>query len=255
MAGSKSMMVAMTDLKIAMKVKWVKYSLIFMSALAPVFVIVLVGAMYLIEPSGGGEEMAVYLPLFTYMGAAMLALMAVIPAGLIAANALVGEKESRTLEPLLCTPLTDRELVWGKTLSSLIPCLVILFGGTAASTIGINILMIAFGKGLVMFPDVAGMFLIFVAGPVVVLAVVSVMILVSGRVSRVYEAYQTGSAASMILLVPMFAPFVTLESSTPDPSFMMLISVVTFLIAAVMATVTWILALKRFNRDTMVSLV
>jgi len=254
MAGSKSMMVAMTDLKIAMKVKWVKYSLVFMGAFAPIIVIFMVGILYLVD-TGEEEIPASLLSMMTYMGATLLALMSVIPAGLIAANALVGERESRTLEPLLCTPLTDRELVWGKTLSSLIPCLVILFGGTVASTIGINVLMIAFGKSFVMFPDLPGMFLIFVAGPVVVLAVVSVMILVSGRVSRVYEAYQTGSVASMILLIPMFAPFVMIESPMLDSSFLWLISIVTFLIAVVMASVTWLLALKRFNRDSMVSLV
>jgi ABC-type Na+ efflux pump permease subunit len=189
------------------------------------------------------------------MGSALLTVMSVIPAGLIAANALVGERESKTLEPLLCTPLTDRELILGKTLSSLLPCLAILFGGTLASAIGVNIIMIVTGNNLVLFPDLPGMFLIFAAGPVVILAVVSTMILVSGKVSRVYEAYQTGSVASLVLFIPIFGPFALIESTEPNPSFILLVNMVTFLIATVLASVTWTLALKRFNRDTMVSLV
>jgi hypothetical protein len=133
--------------------------------------------------------------------------------------------------------------------------LIILFAGTLASSIGINILMVAFNRPLLLFPDPAGAFLVFAAGPVVVLSIVSVMILVSGRVSKVYEAYQSGTIAAMVLLIPMFAPMTSLETGIADPSTIWLINIVTFIIAAAIASITWAIALKRFNRDKMVSLV
>jgi uncharacterized membrane protein SpoIIM required for sporulation len=47
----------------------------------------------------------------------------------IALETFVGEKERRSLEPLLSTPLTNTELYIGKTLSSMIPPLAASFGG------------------------------------------------------------------------------------------------------------------------------
>ena len=49
----------------------------------------------------------------------------------IALETFVGEKERRSLEPLLSTPLTNTELYIGKMLSSMIPPLLTSFGGMA----------------------------------------------------------------------------------------------------------------------------
>lgn len=47
----------------------------------------------------------------------------------IALETFVGEKERRSLEPLLSTPLTNTELYIGKTLAAIIPPLIASFGG------------------------------------------------------------------------------------------------------------------------------
>lgn len=47
----------------------------------------------------------------------------------IALETFVGEKERRSLEPLLSTPMTNTELYIGKTLSAIIPPLVASYGG------------------------------------------------------------------------------------------------------------------------------
>jgi uncharacterized membrane protein SpoIIM required for sporulation/ABC-type transport system involved in multi-copper enzyme maturation permease subunit len=49
----------------------------------------------------------------------------------IALETFVGEKERRSLEPLLSTPLTNTEMYIGKTLAAMIPPLVASFGGMA----------------------------------------------------------------------------------------------------------------------------
>jgi ABC-type Na+ efflux pump permease subunit len=43
----------------------------------------------------------------------------------IAAYAVMGEREQRTLEPVLTTPVTDRELLGGKALAAVIPAVAI----------------------------------------------------------------------------------------------------------------------------------
>src|SRR5215475_12618905 len=47
----------------------------------------------------------------------------------LAAHSIVGEKQARTLEPLLATPITTVELLVAKVLGALIPTLVISLAG------------------------------------------------------------------------------------------------------------------------------
>ncbi len=55
----------------------------------------------------------------------------------IALETFVGEKERRSLEPLLSTPLTNTELYIGKTLAAMIPPLLASFGGMAVYLAGL----------------------------------------------------------------------------------------------------------------------
>ena len=67
------------------------------------------------------------------VGQAMLMLLAVplLLPSTVAAYTVIGEREQGTLEPVLTTPLTDRELLSGKALAATVPALVlswVLFG-------------------------------------------------------------------------------------------------------------------------------
>jgi uncharacterized membrane protein SpoIIM required for sporulation/ABC-type transport system involved in multi-copper enzyme maturation permease subunit len=55
----------------------------------------------------------------------------------IALETFVGEKERRSLEPLLSTPLTNTELYIGKTLAAMIPPLIASLGGMAVYLISL----------------------------------------------------------------------------------------------------------------------
>jgi len=55
----------------------------------------------------------------------------------IALETFVGEKERRSLEPLLATPLSDRQLYLGKTLAAMIPPLMAAYLGIAVYLIGL----------------------------------------------------------------------------------------------------------------------
>jgi ABC-type Na+ efflux pump permease subunit len=251
MASSKAMLVAKADLKMALQVKYVKYGLIGMGAFGPILSILLVLFMAAAMPPGPDYD--IIMGFFKPMVGTLLAMFSIIPATMIAANALVGEREQNTMEPLLCTPLTDRQLLLGKTLSSFIPSMILLVVGTFVVMIVTNIGFKILGKPLTLIPDVAGLFLIFAAGPLTILAAVSVNIIVSGKVKRVYEAYQTSAMIILVFMIPIFAPLIGMIRDTPNLSLVIFADLVTFLISAVLVVVTWAIALKRFNRDTMVS--
>lgn len=56
----------------------------------------------------------------------------------IALESFVGEKERLTIEPLLCTPLSDTQLYFGKLLASLTPPLLASYLGTFVYLIGVT---------------------------------------------------------------------------------------------------------------------
>jgi len=57
----------------------------------------------------------------------MLAIPAIVP-GLVAAYAVVGEREQGTLEPVLTTPVSREEFLIGKALASLVPSVAVAYG-------------------------------------------------------------------------------------------------------------------------------
>lgn len=251
MALYKSILVAKADLKMAMKVRMVKFGLIGIGALGPLMMIGIVALLVYGDPVFG----LLILPSISAMLAPMLGMIAIIPASMIAANALVGEKEMNTLEPLLSTPLTDRELLLGKLLSSFVPSMALLLGSIVVSEIGTFIILWSVGAEFILIPGIPGLFLLLTAGPTLIVAIVAVMILISGRVKRVYEAYQMSGAIVMIFIIPMMLPIMTMEATgTVDMNSVWMWNIITFLITLVLAASTWALAVRRFNRDTMISM-
>lgn len=251
MSLNKSFVVARTDLKAAMQVKFVKYGLLGLGALGPISAVATVVSIVVLLPPGPDAEM-----LLAYIGptvASLLMMFGIIPASMISANALVGEREQKTLEPLLATPLTDRELLIGKVLSSLIPSSILLLGGTLVSIIAENIIFALLGYPFYLIPDMMGIFMIVVGGLSLIIAVVCFMIVISGRVSRVYEAYQTTSVVVLIAFIPMILPLMFIESGLEDA--VLLSSLVTVLLSVLLMVALFFLAITRFNRDRLISMV
>jgi ABC-type Na+ efflux pump permease subunit len=66
--------------------------------------------------------------LYVFLNYTMMPFFIIIPimlSGVIAANSVAGEKERKSLETLLYTPLSNREFVLGKLLSSFVPSMAV----------------------------------------------------------------------------------------------------------------------------------
>lgn len=111
----------------------------------------------------------------------------------IALETFVGEKERRSLEPLLSTPLTNTELYIGKTLSSMIPPLVSSFGGMAVYL------------GSLVFGDLAWRPQPALVIQIVMLTTVQALVMVTGAV--VVSSQTTSTRAANLLasfiIIPM----------------------------------------------------
>ncbi len=111
----------------------------------------------------------------------------------IALETFVGEKERRSLEPLLSTPLTNTELYIGKTLSAMIPPLVSSYGGMT-----VYLVSLIFGD-LAWRPPAA------LVTQIILLTTVQALVMVTGAV--VVSSQTTSTRAANLLasfiIIPM----------------------------------------------------
>ncbi len=128
----------------------------------------------------------------------MFMMMPVIIPVTIAAYSIVGEKTTRSLEPLLATPITTTELLAGKSLAAALPAIIvgwIAFGVflLALPLIGVSQAVIAYITGPTW------LLAILVAGPLMAVASVNFALFVSSRVNDPRVAEQI----SALLIVPV----------------------------------------------------
>jgi ABC-type Na+ efflux pump permease subunit len=194
---SKAWLVAARDFKIFRHRKNVWYSII----IFPVVISVLFPAVLEYAGRRSGGLPAAQLPtllnsfsFFLVIGAAF------VPLG-IASYSIVGEKVEKSLEPLLATPLTDGEILLGKTISAIVPTLVAMYAAAAVFMVGMD--EVAFSKlGYYYFPNWTIATLLLVLVPVAVVLSVLFSVMVSSRVNDVRSASSFG--------ILMFFPFLAI---------------------------------------------
>ena len=121
----------------------------------------------------------------------------------IAAYSIVGEKSTRTLEPLLATPITTIELLAGKGLAAVLPAVGATWLAFAVFAIGARLLGV--GPGLVSkLADPMWLLAIFVVGPLLAIASVSFAVMISSRVNEPRVAEQLAGLVVLPLLALFF---------------------------------------------------
>jgi ABC-2 type transport system permease protein len=131
-----------------------------------------------------------------------LLLFLVIPitgAMALAAHAIVGEKQARTLEPLLATPITTLELLVAKVLGALLPTLAVSLTGLALYVLGIAWLAEPGVVGALASARTA--VLLLVVGPAAALVSLQSAIVISSRVNDPRTAQQFG----VMIIIPLSA--------------------------------------------------
>lgn len=123
----------------------------------------------------------------------------------LAAHSVVGEKQARTLEPLLATPITTIELLVAKVLGALLPTLAISAAGLLVYFAGI-IIVGAPGVAHAMATARTAL-LIVVVGPAAALVSLQAAIVVSSRVNDARTAQQFGVLIIIPLTVLLIAQF------------------------------------------------
>jgi ABC-2 type transport system permease protein len=163
----------------------------------------------------------------------------------IAAFSVIGEKQSRSLEPLLATPITTLEFIGAKALGAMLPSAAI-----SVACLGAYLVVVA----LVAHPGVFWILLVprslavtFVMAPLASLAALQMTICVSSRVNDARTAQQIG----VLVILPMTGLFIAQLLG----ALVLTLPLILFLAAALLALnagLLW-LAIRLFDRETILT--
>lgn len=109
----------------------------------------------------------------------------------IAAAAVIGEKQARTLEPLLATPLTTLEFLAAKVLGALLPALALAIGSFAFYVGAVRLFANQDVYLALLTPR--PLTVMFVIGPLAALVALQLAVCVSSRVNDARSAQQIGA--------------------------------------------------------------
>jgi ABC-type Na+ efflux pump permease subunit len=119
----------------------------------------------------------------------------------IASDSFAGEKERRTIEALLATPISDGELFLGKILVSFIPSMAVTVASFLIYSTVVDVVSFQIFHGRLLLPNLIWTMLIVGAAPTLALASIGLAVIISTRVRGFREAQQVNG----ILLVPILA--------------------------------------------------
>jgi len=153
---------------------------------------------------------------------------AVVPT-FIASYSFVGEKNNRSLEPLLATPTTDLELFFGKTLAIFLVTMAATWVAYVVSAVLVNVLAFPL---LGYYPLPNGLWVVgfVLLAPIFCILSISVNVLVSSKVTDVRASQQIGG---LIVLPVLLFVFLTFAGPAFSSVWMMLIYSIIFLVVDV----------------------
>ena len=189
-------------------------------------------------------EAAIQAYVFQYF-LVMLVLGPVTSAMSVAAFSVIGEKQARTLEPLLVTPISTFELLGAKLLGALLPAIALTVGSLV---LYLTVIAIAAGdgvSGVLLGPRTLGV--LFLIGPLAALVALQLAACASARVNDARTAQQLG--IFVILPIPALLLgqlFGGIELTVP------VILWISLFLAIVNAGLMW-LAIRLFDRETILT--
>jgi ABC-type Na+ efflux pump, permease component len=152
------------------------------------------------EARGLTPEGAIQAYIFEYALVLMVGLTTVTGSMAVAAHSVVGEKQARTLEPLLATPLTTFELLAAKVIGAALPGIALM---VACFTIYVGAVALFAERGVwLMMLTPRSLALVFIMGPLAALLGLQLAVCASSRVNDPRSAQQLGA---LIIVLPIAA--------------------------------------------------
>jgi len=202
---SKAWIIALKDLSIFRKKKSIFYSVIifplFVSVGLPLLIrFISKGSMGTPDVQSGLPTVINAFAFFFIIGSATLPTT-------IASYTIVGEKQEQSLEPLLATPITDREILLGKSIGALLPPLAAIWIG-GVIFMGLIDAFTFDMLGYPYYPNAVMAVIMLLLVPLAAITSVETSVLISARVNDVRTAQQLGS----LIVIPFALIYVLGET-------------------------------------------
>jgi ABC-2 type transport system permease protein len=196
---SQSWIIAAKDLKTLRK----KKNILYLVAFIPIFVAVLIPVVIgYVGQKKTPAELQVLLPAFLFFYVILGSYLSTP----IASYTIAGEKLEKSLEPLLATPTTDSEILFGKGVAAFFPPLVAVLGGSALFMLLMD--LATEGKlGYSYFPDWNSAIVVLLLLPLALLMSVQINIIMSSKVTDVRAGQQLGA----LTVIPFIGLYVAGE--------------------------------------------
>jgi len=146
------------------------------------------------------QQVMIYI-MALYFFAPFFLIIPLMASSVIASDSFAGEKERKTIEALLATPMSDGELFLGKMLVSFIPSMIVTGISFLAYSTVFDLLSFSVFNGALLLPNFDWILLIFGLAPAMALASIGLTVMISAKVKGFREAQQI----SVILLIPILA--------------------------------------------------
>ncbi|SDG79636.1 ABC-2 family transporter protein [Lentzea fradiae] len=199
-----------------------------------------------IVPSGYTVEQTVVHTVIIYFLAPFFLLIPVMVATIVGSSSFVGEKERRTVEGLLYTPLTNRELVLGKVLVSVVPSVLVTWVSFVVYTVVVNSLGASVMGGL-FFPTWSWVVLVVVLVPLVSFLATSLIVAVSGRSKTMQGAQST----AVVIILPVVG--LLIGQATGLMLFDITVALVAALVLLAIDVAAFFLVVKQFHRERVIT--
>lgn len=169
-----------------------------------------------------------------YMFAPLYLILPIMMSSVIAADAFAGEKERKTLEALLYTPTTDRELMLSKLLGAWVPAVLVAW---ICALVYWTLVDIAAWPiyGWPILPDLTWIVLALWVAPMASAAALGATVIVSARAKTFQDAYQIGGFVILPVAILMLGQ--TLGVIILNTAFTFLVGFVFFVVAAVLVAI------------------
>ncbi len=224
------------DLQELSKNRYVFYSMLFLPVL-----LIAISIINIYSAVNSDSPPSTVATLVTVFSTIIIFIPAIVSV-LIGATSVVIEKNNRSLEPLLATPITDTELLLGKALTPFVPALGLGFLAYAIIIPVADYLTYPVFDAYLL-PTQMMLYQIFVLTPLVALFGTFVALFISTKIKDVRGAQQV----SMLTVMPLFVILI-IGSIDLASTFGLLVVVTLVLIFAVIGFA--MLTIKQFNRES-----
>lgn len=173
-------------------------------------------------------------------------LLPMILPSVIASYSIVGEKTSRTLEPVLATPVTTREFLLAKSLTAVLPGMLMTWLAAAIFALGMLPAAIS-GRVYAAIISPAWLLMLLLWAPLLSLITVGLTVLISSRVNDPRSAQQI----SVVLILPMIGLIVAQMSGVLilGPTVVLIGALALALVAALVLNLT----VQFFQRESILT--